>query len=68
MAFQPTSEDDKALINFLELMLAAYKSGRADRGKCAGIIAHVMTAAAIDNIGEFKAYIRLPEHELLEDD
>jgi hypothetical protein len=33
-----------------------------------GILAHAMTAAAMDNSPEFKAHIRLPEDELFPDD
>jgi hypothetical protein len=68
MAFKPSSADDKAMVQFLELVLDAYKSGRADRGSCAGVLAHVITAAALGNDGEFKAHIRLPEEELFPED
>jgi hypothetical protein len=67
MAFHPNSADHKALDKFLALVLDVYKAGRADRDRCVGILAHVMTAAAIDNAGEFKAHIRLSETSLLDD-
>lgn len=64
MAFEPTNADQEALDNFLGAMLDAYKAGRADRLRVIGILAHAMTAAAIDNQGEFEKYIRLPEARL----
>ncbi|MGL9618294.1 hypothetical protein QRQ56_09855 [Bradyrhizobium sp. U531] len=65
MAFQPTKTDHAALDQFLETVLDAYKTGYSDRNSCVGAIAHVMTAAAIDNEKEFKSYIRLPENGYL---
>ncbi|MET4242748.1 hypothetical protein [Bradyrhizobium sp. RT10b] len=66
MSFQPTKADQAALDQFLETVLDAYKAGRADRNSCVGAIAHVMTAAAIDNETEFKNYIRLSEEQLFD--
>jgi len=68
MAFQPNNQDHAALDRFLALVLDVYKDGRAERDKLVGIIAHVMTAAAIDNAEEFRAQIRLSETELFADD
>jgi hypothetical protein len=66
MAFQPTKADHAALDQFLETVLDAYKSGEADRDSCVGAVAHVMTAAAIDNEAEFKSYARLPKESLFD--
>ncbi|MCP3399193.1 hypothetical protein [Bradyrhizobium sp. CCGB20] len=66
MAFEPTKADHAALDQFLETVFDAYKAGRADRNSCVGAIAHVMTAAAIDNEAEFKNYIRLSEQKLFD--
>lgn len=66
MAFQPTKTDQAALDQFLETVLDAYKSGRADRNSCVGAVAHVMTAAAIDNEAEFKSYIRLSKEKVFD--
>jgi hypothetical protein len=65
MSFEPNEADHLALDRFLELVLDIYKDGRADRDTAVGILAHVMTAAAIDNAAEFKAHIRLSETQLL---
>lgn len=65
MSFHPTKADHAALDQFLETVLDAYKTGHADRDSCVGAIAHVTTAAAIDNEAEFKSYIRLPENGYL---
>ncbi|MET4217860.1 hypothetical protein ABIB00_003072 [Bradyrhizobium sp. LB14.3] len=66
MAFQPTKTDHVALDQFLETVLDAYKNGDSDRDSCVGVIAHAMTAAAIDNETEFKNYIRLSGERLFE--
>lgn len=66
MSFKPGQADHAALDQFLEIVLDAYKAGRADRSSCVGAIAHVVTAAAIDNELEFKSYIRLPEEKLFD--
>ncbi|WP_316394951.1 hypothetical protein [Bradyrhizobium sp. 33ap4] len=63
MAFTPNAD---ALDRFLETVLDAYKAGRADRNSCVGAIAQVVTAAAIDNTGEFESYIRLSERQLFD--
>ncbi|OAF13915.1 hypothetical protein AXW67_18205 [Bradyrhizobium neotropicale] len=66
MSFEPTKTDHASLDQFLETVLDAYKAGRADRNSCVGAIAHVMTAAAIDNETEFKNYIRLTEEKIFD--
>jgi hypothetical protein len=66
MSFKPDQADHAALDQFLETVLDAYKTGEADRDSCVGAVAHVTTAAAIDNEPEFKNYIRLPKEELFD--
>jgi hypothetical protein len=61
MAFEPTKADQEALDKFLGAMLDAYRAGRADRLRVIGVLAHAITAAALDNQGEFEKYIRLTE-------
>lgn len=64
--FSPTKADHAALDRFLEIVLDAYKSGDAGRDSCVGAVAHVMTAAAIDNEAEFNSYIRLSKEKLFD--
>ena len=37
---------DHAALEFLKLVLDAYNADRADRAKCVGILAHLLSAAA----------------------
>lgn len=65
MAFRPSEADQNTLDKFLGMVLDAYKSGEVDRLRAVGVLAHVMTAAAIDNEGEFQKFIRLPRERAI---
>ena len=65
MSFDPTFDDQDAMDAFLARVLDAYKDGEIDRNKAVGVLAHVVTAAAIDNEREFKSFIRLPSEDYL---
>ena len=67
MSFDPTWDDHGALDAFLGRVLDAYKDGEIDRDRAAGLLAHVITAAAIDNEREFERFIRQPTERHLED-
>jgi hypothetical protein len=66
MGFRPSEVDQNALDAFLETILDAYEEGTVERRSAVGLIAHAMTAAAIDNKGEFEKFIRLPKESIAE--
>lgn len=63
MAFRPSIADRAEVEAFLSLMLEAYKQGRADKEVIIGIIAGVITSAALDNQVAFDTQIRKSEKE-----
>lgn len=56
MAIKLTDTDHKNMDGFLEFVLDAYADGRVKKLSAIGVLAHVLTAAAIDNEGEVKAW------------
>jgi hypothetical protein len=63
MPFDPSTTDRAEIEAFLELMLDAYKQGRAEKDIIVGILASVITSAAHDNRAAFDTQIRKSERE-----
>ncbi|MQX37891.1 hypothetical protein [Roseospira navarrensis] len=61
MAIELNETDHKGLDNFLSQVLDWHASGEIDKLSAVGVIAHVFTAAAIDNEGEVKGWLNKPE-------
>ena len=61
MAFELSSAQHKKLDEFLGGMLDGYKSGAFSKSEVIGALAHVFTAAVIDNEAEVKAWLERPE-------
>ncbi|MFG1277168.1 hypothetical protein [Xanthobacter autotrophicus] len=66
MTFSLTATQHKEMDRYLARILDAYKSGAISQASAVGEIAHVITAAAIDNAGEVAAHLRMPIEELFE--
>lgn len=58
MAIQLTDHDHKNLDTLLGKILDAYRDGEASKEASIGAIAHVVAAAAKDNDGEVKSWIK----------
>lgn len=63
MAIKLTEANHNAMDEFLGFVLDAYKEGRVSRLNAVGALAHVLTAAAIDNDGEVVAWFRKEQYE-----
>lgn len=58
MAINLTESDHRDMDGFLGFVLDAYAQGEANQSQAIAALAHVMTAAAIDNHGEVLAWFR----------
>ena len=58
MAIDLTERDHRALDRYLDEVLNAYRDGKLTLGEARGELAHVFTAAAIDN-EDVKRHIRI---------
>ena len=63
MAISLTDTHHAQLDVFLEFVLDAYKNNEATRSEAVGALAHVLTAAAIDNEGEVYAWLNPDQYE-----
>ena len=61
MTFNLNESGHKKLDDFLGTMLDGYKSGEFSKNDVIGALAHVFTAAMIDNEGEVISWIEKPE-------
>ncbi|MGO6887354.1 hypothetical protein [Rhizobium johnstonii] len=61
MAFDISSTQHRQLDALLGEFLDLYKTGGFNKGEVVGALAHLFTAAAIDNDGEVKAWIEKPD-------
>ena len=64
MPFKLTEKQHKELDRYLALVLDAYKDGAFSRSEAIGELAHVMTAAALDNNSELMARFGMSLDEL----
>lgn len=67
MAFKLLERDHRTMDRHLDAVLNAYKDGKITLGQARASLAQVITAAVIDNEGEFKRYISLDPIEIFKD-
>ncbi|MGQ2931574.1 MAG: hypothetical protein ACT6Q3_13950 [Sphingopyxis sp.] len=63
MAINLTDADHEQMDDFLEFVLDAYKDGRTGLDQAVAALAHVLTAAAIGNECEVRAWFDPDQHE-----
>jgi hypothetical protein len=68
MAIKLTDQDHKAMDEFLGFVLDAYASGEVTRLQAIATLAHVLTAAAIDNHSEVLAWFNQEQYERWKED
>lgn len=61
MSLKLTEADHRGLDKMLGTILDAFKNGDVSRSAAIGALAHVFTAAAIDNEGEVDSWLNKPE-------
>ncbi|PDS45761.1 hypothetical protein CO662_36785 [Rhizobium anhuiense] len=61
MAFNINSTQHRQLNTLLGELLDLYKESEFTKGEVIGALAHLFTAAALDNDGEVKAWIERPD-------
>jgi hypothetical protein len=65
MGFDLSSWDHKRLDLFLDVLFDAVADGRITSAAAKATLAHVITAAAIGNEGEFKSWLARTAEEIL---
>lgn len=68
MAFKLSHKDHRTMDAHLASLLNAYKDGDLELSQARASLAHIITAAAIDNESEFKKYIALSPNEVFKGD
>lgn len=61
MAIKLTKKDHRGLDTLLDAVLTMYAKGEVSLGEARGVLAHVFTAAAIDNENEVNGWLNRPE-------
>lgn len=62
MAISLSNADHNSMDHFLGFVLDAYARNDVSKSEAISVLAHVTTAAAIDNDGEVRAWFRPEQH------